>query len=110
MVIRSSLSAWGSGWLFEQIPGYDLTLPMADLWLTAPISLIAAHGLFREKRYGMVLGLVASGIYLLGSVIVYLYEFWVLASPSWYMIIPPIFGVAISVGFVTYNLRTTFQA
>jgi hypothetical protein len=44
--VVSSLFAWGSGWLFS-IDSLDLfLLPMSDLVVTAPLSLITSTTLF----------------------------------------------------------------
>ena len=71
-----ALFTWGGGWLFYQ---KDLTIsliPLADLIFTVPLSLLAGYGIWAKKSWGIALGLVASGVYMFGSVQVYIMVFW----------------------------------
>ena len=71
-----ALFTWGEGWLFYQ---KDLTIsliPLTDLIFTAPLSLLAGYGIWVKKSCGIALGLVTSGVYMFGSVQVYIMVFF----------------------------------
>ncbi|MGD2163736.1 MAG: hypothetical protein PVG02_03095 [Anaerolineales bacterium] len=63
-----SLLLWGQGSLFNPPGGIDLGLPVADLLINAPASILAAVGLWRLQRYGYVASQFVAGFYIYASV------------------------------------------
>jgi hypothetical protein len=62
--IISSLFAWGKGWLFAINNFNDFLLPMADLIVIGPLSLISAFGIFKMKNWGLKIGTLTAGAYI----------------------------------------------
>lgn len=100
-----ALFTWGEGWLFHQ---KDLTIsliPLADLIFTVPLSLLTAYGIWVKKSWGITLGLVTSGVYMFGSVQVYIMVFWNTPPYPLQLLIPPIFGFGIALVFFIWVLK-----
>lgn len=107
-----SLFCWGAGWLFEQTNLLNIILPLADLILTAPLSILTAYGIASQKYWGIYLGIFTSGIYSLGSILVFIMVLWNGNPYPLQLIIPPIFGLSISILYVIWvlkNYKTKFK-
>jgi len=100
-----SLFCWGEGWLFEQTNLLNIILPLADLILTAPLSILTAYGIASQKYWGIYLGIFTSGIYSLGSILVFILVIWNGSPYPLQLIIPPIFGLSISILYVIWVLK-----
>lgn len=74
--IVSSLFAWGEGWLFSITTFDSFLLPMADLLTTVPLSLVSAYSIVTKKRWATNVGILTVGIYLFGSVLVFISLCW----------------------------------
>ncbi|MHA1984586.1 MAG: hypothetical protein ACW967_09545 [Candidatus Hodarchaeales archaeon] len=100
-----SLYTWGDGFIFFAPPGTDLTLFVADLIITAPISIIAGYGFWNLHRWGLYLSWFVAGVYIYGSAVVYTMVFQ--QSPPYPMdlVIPPIFGIIISIGIMLWSWK-----
>jgi hypothetical protein len=72
----SSLFAWGEGWLFSIITLNSFLLPMADLLITVPLSFITAYSILTKKRWGSNFGILTVGVYLFGSILVFITLLW----------------------------------
>ncbi len=103
----SSLYTWGKGPLWSQRELIQAWLPWADLILTVPLSFLTAFALFAPKRYAPSLGLITSGVYLLGSVMVYIEVLWKGPPCPLPLLIPPIFGIGIALFFFFWTLEKT---
>ena len=103
--IIGALFSWGEGWLFSQKNGCVRLVQMADLVVAGPISLLAAWGLFLKKRWGIASGLMASGIYVFGSALVYIQVFGQGTPYPLRLVVPPIFGMAIAAGFWVWVVK-----
>lgn len=99
------LFAWGEGWLFMQPHQCNTLLPWADLIVAAPLSWLAAYGIWAGKKWGMVISAMTCGIYLYGSVLVYLQVFWQGAPYAWQLLFPPVFGLGIVGGFLVWVIK-----
>jgi uncharacterized membrane protein (DUF2068 family) len=102
--IAGGLYTWGDGSIFSQTELLTVLIPWADIILTGPISLISGYGIFKNLNWGRILGLVTSGIYILGSVLVFITIVWN-NNYSIFLIFPSISGLLIGVGFVVFTLR-----
>lgn len=97
--IAGALYTWGDGWLFAQDELDLFLLPFADLLLTGPLCFCVAWGLRRRKDWAMFLGLLACGILLFGSLLVYIKVFWWGRPYPLKLILPPVFGIGLAFFF-----------
>ncbi|MEL6672855.1 MAG: hypothetical protein AAFR61_11710 [Bacteroidota bacterium] len=95
---------WGEGWVFSQAEGLAVLIPLADVLCAGPVSLLAALGLFRNKKWGLSLGLLGSGMYLFGSVQVYILIAWGSLPLRWEIFLPPVVGLSFCLVFVRWVL------
>jgi hypothetical protein len=103
--IVGSLFSWGNGWLFSNFKLSTGLIPLSDLIITGPISIATAFGLWHKKDWGMYIGLVTSGIYIFGSVQVFVSLLWNGSPYPIQLIIPPIAGLSIAISFVFYQIK-----
>jgi len=103
--ITGSLFCWGKGWLFAQTDLQTVLIPMADLFLTGPLSLLTAYQLFIKKNSGVLLGLITSGTYLLGSVLAFIMIFWNGFPYPIELVIPSASGFCIALAFCWRTLK-----
>lgn len=107
--IAGGLYSWGDGSIFSQTELLTILIPWADIILTGPISLIGGYGILKHLKWGKIIGLVTSGIYIFGSVLVFITIIWN-HDYSLFLIVPSISGFLIGAGFVvfTINEKSTF--
>lgn len=74
--IVGGLYTWGDGSIFLQRELLSVWIPWADIILTGPVSIISGYGILKNLTWGRILGLVTSGIYLFGSVLVFITIVW----------------------------------
>jgi hypothetical protein len=108
--VVSGVYTWGDGWLLAQTDLGRALIPWGDVLLAAPLSLLTAAGLARGARWGRPLGLVTSGAYLLGSVLVWVSVAWVGPPYPWTLVFPPFAGLLLSVGFFVWCLGQAAEA
>ena len=65
---------------------------MADLLTTAPLSIITAYGILTKKRWGSTFGILTVGIYLFGSIVVFITLLWKGQPYSILYLIPSVTG------------------
>lgn len=104
--IAGALYTWGNGWLFAQQHLINKLIPLADLVIAGPLSLVAGYGILIKKAWGIITGLVACGIYLFGSALVYILVAEGGLPIDIRYIIPPIFGIAISLSFIIWVYKS----
>ena len=102
--IAGGLYTWGNGSIFHQTELLTVLIPWADIILTGPISLISGYGIIKNTNWGKILGLLTSGIYIFGSVLVFITIVWK-KDYSVFLIVPSISGFAIGAGFVVFTIR-----
>jgi hypothetical protein len=102
--IAGGLYTWGDGSIFSQTELLTVLIPWADIILTGPISLISGYGILKNLNWGRILGLFTSGIYILGSLLVFITIVWN-NNYSVFLIVPSISGLLIGVGFVVFTIR-----
>ncbi len=100
--LMGALYAWGKGLIFTMKPGMESPILWGDLLVAAPLSLIAGVGLRRGKRWGMFLALAAAGVYIYGSVQVYVMILLQGAPYPLSLVIPPLFGLAIAAWVIQF--------
>jgi len=101
--ILGGLYTWGDGSIFSQTELLTVLIPWADIILTGPISIFSGYGILKNLHWGRILGIVTSGIYILGSVLVFITIVWN-NDYSLYLIVPSISGFLIGTGFVVFTL------
>ncbi len=95
---------WGTGLLFVQSDLSKSLIPWGDIIITAPISILSAVGLFNKKKWGEKLGLASSGIYVFGSVLVFVEVVWT-ANYVYKLLIPSIIGFMIGLSFIIKSIK-----
>lgn len=86
--IAGGLYTWGDGSILAQTELLHVLIPWADIVLTGPVSLVSGFGIYRQVRWAQSLGLVTCGIYLLGSVLVFITMVWN-RDYSVFLLVPP---------------------
>lgn len=102
--IAGGLYTWGDGSIFAQTELVKVLIPWADIVLTGPISLVGGYGMLKNQYWGKILGLITSGIYIFGSVLVFVSVFWN-ADYSVFLILPASSGFLIGLGFTVFALK-----
>jgi hypothetical protein len=96
--VFGGLYTWGDGFIFSQSELLKVLIPWADILLIGPLSIICGLGLHSKKKCAFPLGLFVSGIYVFGSVLVFISILWK-QDYSWFLILPSISGLLIGIGF-----------
>lgn len=102
--IAGGLYTWGEGNLFKQQELLKVLIPWADIILTGPLSLVYGLGILRRRNWGQVLGLATSGIYVFGSLLVFICMFWNKEFPV-YLVIPALSGAFIGMSYIGITTR-----
>jgi hypothetical protein len=102
--IVGGLYTWGDGSIFSQTELLTVLIPWADIILTGPISLVSGYDVIKNLFWGSVFGLVTSGIYILGSVLVFIAIVWN-NDYSVFLIVPSISGFLIGTGYVAISIK-----
>jgi hypothetical protein len=90
---------WGKGSIFQQKELVDVLIPWADIVVTGPVSVAAAFALWTGRRWGPPLACATSGVYVFGSVLVFLTMVLSRAfSPL--LFVPACFGLLLGAAFV----------
>ncbi|MDX2190641.1 MAG: hypothetical protein SFY32_12330 [Bacteroidota bacterium] len=98
-----SIYTWGEGPIYYQVQFEKVWLPLADLIVTGPLSIISVIGLWKQKKWGLIAGLVTSGVYILGSVMVYIQIIWTGPPYKLQLVIPSLFGTAIALSYIYWR-------
>ena len=106
--IIGSLFSWGKGWLFTQKFLPDVLIPILDLIITFPLSIISSIGLWKNRKFGITIGLVTCGVYLFGSILVLITVVWNGAPNPIHLILPAILGISFSIVFINNYLNKPF--
>lgn len=102
--IFGGLYTWGDGSIFVQNDLVKVLIPWADIIITGSLSLVAGYGILKKKSWAAILGLNVSGIYVFGSVLVFISIFWN-RDYSVFLIVPAISGLLIGLGFTVLKLK-----
>jgi hypothetical protein len=102
--IAGGLYTWGDGSIFSQKELLTVLIPLADILLTGPVSLVSGYGILSDQTWGRVFGLLTSGIYLFGSALVLITIVWN-RDYSVFLIVPAVSGGLIGAGFVAFTLK-----
>ncbi len=100
-----SVLLWGSGFILDFPKGVDYSYPVTDIIVNAPVSLIAAVGLWRLKRYGYIASQIFSGFAIYASVEIFVKAIQGDLAGSMEIIFPQIFAVLLSIVLIVYLWR-----
>jgi hypothetical protein len=106
--IAGGLYTWGDGSIFAQNELVKVLIPWADIILTGPLSIVCGYGILRNKSWGEILGLNVSGIYVFGSMLVFISIFWN-NDYSVFLIVPALSGLLIGLGYTKLAIRSLKQ-
>lgn len=100
-----SLFLWGEGFILQFPAGIDYSFPVTDILINAPVSIIAATGLWRLKRYGYVASQFVAGFYIYASVEIFVgvAQGDLPCTPE--IIGPQVLAVIVALGLVFYLWR-----
>ena len=107
--IAGGLYTWGDGSIFAQNELVKVLIPWADIILTGPLSIVCGYGILRNKSWGQILGLNISGIYVFGSMLVFISIFWN-KDYSGFLIVPALSGLLIGLGYTVQTIRSLKQS
>jgi hypothetical protein len=102
--IAGGLYTWGDGSILSQYDLVKIMIPWADIIFTGPLSIICGFGILRNQYWATILGLVTSGVYIFGSILVFISLIWN-KDCSIFLIIPAISGLLIGLGFITVIIK-----
>lgn len=97
--------SWGDGSIFNQKELSKVLIPWADIILTGPLSIICSYGIIKNRFWGQLLGLTVSGIYIFGSVLVFISIIWN-NDYTMCLIIPAFSGLLIGLGYIGVELKS----
>jgi len=97
--VIASLFTWGSGYLFSEEISSRSLLPIVDLLVTFPLSVLSGIYLLKNRSIGYILGLVLAGTLLFGSVAVYV-SIYIENEYNLELFIPPISGILLGFSYV----------
>jgi len=102
--IAGGFYTWGGGIINYQNELIDVLIPLAYIILTGPLSIFCGIGILRHRQSSELLGIAVSGIYIFGSLQVFITMFWN-TSFSIMLFIPAISGLLIGLGFIGWKLK-----
>ncbi len=100
--VVGGLFTWGKGWILTHEVEADVLIPLADVVLAGPTSLVTTWALYRKKDWGILLGLMVAGMYLFGSVQVYIRVGFHDGPCPWEWVVPPVAGIGFSLAYVAW--------
>lgn len=103
--IIGALYRWGDGPLFPILEDIDNSLFLADCFVTAPLSLIAALGYRKERRWSVIVGIFTAGVYIFGSALVYISVFLNGSPYPIKLLLPPVFGIGFSMIILIWSSK-----
>lgn len=101
--VVGGLYTWGDGSIFIQQELSKVLIPWADIILTGPISVICGYGILKNRNWGQILGIGISGIYVFGSILVFISIYWN-KDFSACLIVPACSGFLIGLSFTVSKL------
>lgn len=106
-----SLFLWGEGFILRPPDGINIALPIADMVINAPASIVAAVGLWRMRRYGYLGGYFVAGFYLYASTFILWDAFAERPFGFWAIVIPQVVAVLVALALLIYlpRLRGYFR-
>lgn len=106
-----SVFLWGRGFILDPPAGMSIALPLADILVNAPASLIAGIGLWQLRRYGYLAAYFVAGFYLYASTFIIVEAFERRPPDFWAILVPQVLAVLVAVALLVYlpRLRPCFN-
>jgi hypothetical protein len=106
-----SLFLWGGGFLLSFPAGVDLALPVTDILVNAPASILAAIGLWRLARWGYAASQFVAGFYTYASVDIFVMVAQKGPPYPVAIILPQVLALIVAAALVFYlwRIRTVFR-
>jgi hypothetical protein len=105
MALVGSLFLWGQGFILLAPAGVDLSYPVTDILVNAPACLIAALGLWTCRRYGYIAAQFTAGVFMYGSVEIFVQAAQGTLSSGPEILIPQSLAVIVALLLVFYLWR-----
>lgn len=96
---------WGEGFILRPPAGVSIALPIADIVINAPASILAAIGLWQLRRYGYLAGYFVAGFYLYASAFILVEALWERPPDFWAIFVPQILAVLVALTLLVYLPR-----
>lgn len=102
---------WGQGFILDPPAGMSVALPLADILINAPASIIAGVGLWRLRRYGYLAGYFVAGFYLYASTFIIVEAFEQHPADFWAILVPQVLAVVVAMALLIYlpQVRKHFE-
>lgn len=102
---------WGQGFILDPPAGMSVALPLADILINAPASIVAGIGLWQLRRFGYLAGYFVAGLYLYASAFIIVEAFEQRPPDFWAILVPQLLAVVVAVGLLVYlpQVRERFQ-
>ena len=100
-----SLFLWGEGFILRFPAGVDYSLPVADILVNAPASIIASIGLWKMRRYGYAAAQFVAGFYVYASVEIFVDVAQGDLPASAEIVAPQVLAVLVAMALVFYLWR-----
>ena len=107
--IVGGLYTWGKGPIFSAPLGTDLKLFISDIIIAGPFSIIATIGIWKCRYWGLLFCWFVCGVYLYGSIAVFVMLIQEGAPYSLELIIPPIFGTLLSIMLLIWTKKNIHE-
>lgn len=102
LALFGSIFLWGEGFILRPLAGVDISLPIADILINAPASILAAVGLWRLRRVGYLASYFVAGFYLYASVFILVDVFVERPPEFWAILIPQVLAVLVALTLLLY--------
>jgi hypothetical protein len=102
--ISRGFYTWGDGYILSQSNLIKVLIPWADIIFTGPVSLLTGYGLLKQKVWSNPLGLFTSGVYVFGSILVFILMFWN-SHFQIHLFVPALSGLIIGMAFLIFQLN-----
>lgn len=105
MALLGSLFLWGQGFILQFPAGVDYSFPVTDILVNAPACVIAGVGLWTCRRYGYIAAQFAAGVFMYGSVEIFVQAVQGTLSSGPEILIPQTLAVVVTLFLVLYLWR-----
>lgn len=102
--IVGGLYTWGKGSIFHQTDLLEVLVPWADVILTGPLAIVSGYGVYKNHHWAKLLGLVTAGIFLFGSLLVFITLVWHQQFVI-QLFFPAFFGTLLSLVYVRWIFK-----
>lgn len=107
--IAGSIFLWGQGFILRPPEGVNVALPLADILINGPASIVAGVGLWRRRRFGYLAAYFVAGIYLYASAFILVEAFQERPPDFWAIVVPQVAAVLVAVVLLLYLPRVRRQ-